>query len=80
MKIAWLLTAFVLIASQCIAAESRPNFVLVITDDQRYDAFGIVQKEQGEAGRFPWFTTPNMDRLASQGMRFKNAFVVNSLC
>jgi arylsulfatase A-like enzyme len=63
------------------AAEGRrPNFILIITDDQRYDAVGVVQAEQGERGRFPWFTTPHMDRLAREGMRFRNAFVVNSLC
>src|SRR4051794_36098195 len=58
----------------------RPNFLFVYTDDQRYDAMGVVQAEQGEKGRFPWFKTPNMDRLARGGVRFRNAFVVNSLC
>jgi len=63
------------------AAETkRPNFILLITDDQRYDALSVVQAEQGEHGRFPWFKTPNMDRIAREGMRFRNAFVVNSLC
>ena len=68
-----------LIAAPAMAAE-RPNFLVVITDDQRYDALGVVQREQGEQGRFPWFETPNMDRLARQGARFRNAFVVCSLC
>src|SRR5258706_15081156 len=39
-----------------------------------------VQKEQGDKGRFPWFQTPNMDRLAREGVRFRNAFVITSLC
>ena len=62
--------------------DSRPNFLFLITDDQRWDEMGCVQQEQGEKGRFPWFqnATPNMDRLASEGVRFRNAFVVNSLC
>jgi arylsulfatase A-like enzyme len=59
---------------------TRPNFLFVYTDDQRWDAMGCVQREQGEAARFPWFRTPNMDRLAAEGVRFRNAFVVNSLC
>jgi arylsulfatase A-like enzyme len=63
-----------------ILSEVQPNFLIFITDDQRYDAMGIVQREQGENGRFPWYNTPNLDRLAAQGMRFRNAFVVNSLC
>ena len=40
----------------------------------------MVQKEQGERARFPWFQTPNMDRIAEQGVRFRNAFVTMSLC
>jgi len=41
---------------------------------------GVVQREQGERGRFPWFKTPAMDRLASEGVRFRHAFVTLSLC
>src|SRR6187402_2297760 len=62
------------------AGAERPNFLFIYTDDQRYDALGVVQREQGEKARFPWFETPNLDRLASEGVRFRNAFVVNSLC
>ena len=59
--------------------EQRPNFLFIYTDDQRYDQLGVLQREQGEQGRFPWFTTPSMDRLAAEGVRFRNAFVTNSL-
>jgi arylsulfatase A-like enzyme len=62
------------------AEPRRPNFVFVYCDDQRWDAMGVVQREQGERARFPWLKTPNMDRLAAEGVRFRNAFVVNSLC
>src|SRR5436190_9532070 len=58
----------------------RPNFLFIVSDDQRYDAMSCVQKEQGDAGRFPFLQTPNMDRLAGEGVRCRNAFVVNSLC
>src|SRR5436190_22168988 len=63
-----------------LAADSRPNFLFVFTDDQRWDAMGVVQREQGEQARFPWLQTPNMDRLAAEGVRFRNAFVTLSLC
>lgn len=62
------------------SAAERPNFLFIYTDDQRWDAMGVVQREQGDRARFPWFTTPNLDRLAAEGVRFRNAFVVNSLC
>ena len=62
------------------AADRKPNFLFIYTDDQRWDAMGVVQREQGERARFPWFQTPSMDRLATEGVRFRNAFVTLSLC
>ena len=77
-----LFAALTFSGDRAVAAEksARPNFLFIYTDDQRYDALSVVQKEQGKQGRFPWFRTPNMDRLAAEGVRFRNAFVVNSLC
>ncbi|HEY1110192.1 MAG TPA: sulfatase-like hydrolase/transferase [Opitutaceae bacterium] len=76
-----LLLSLVLAAASALAAPARkPNFLFVYTDDQRYDAMGVVQREQGDKARFPWFTTPHMDRLAAEGLRFRNAFVTLSLC
>lgn len=62
------------------AVERKPNFVYIFTDDQRWDALGVVQKEQEDRARFPWLKTPHLDRLAREGVRFRNAFVVNALC
>src|SRR5215471_13559040 len=74
-----LLGAFALRAVTA-APQDRPNFLFIYTDDQRWDALGVVQREQGAKARFPWIQSPNLDRLASEGVRFRNAFVVNSLC
>lgn len=63
-----------------LAGADRPNFVFLYPDDQRWDALGVVQREQGERARFPWLRTPNLDALAAQSVRFREAFVVNSLC
>jgi arylsulfatase A-like enzyme len=62
------------------APDERPGIVLVLSDDQRFDALGVVQREQGASGRFPWLETPGLDRLAAGGVRFRNAFAVSSLC
>ena len=75
-----ILALAMLAAPAPLVAADRPNFVFMFADDQRYDALGVVQKEQGDKGRFPWFRTPHMDRLAAEGVRFRNAFVVNALC
>lgn len=72
---------FSMLAGPALAdAPRKPNFVFVYTDDQRWDSLAVVQREQGERGRFPWMKTPSFDRMAAEGMRFRNAFVVNSLC
>jgi len=52
--------------------DGRPNLIFILTDDQRWDAMGC-------AGH-PFIRTPNMDRLAAEGVRFRNAFVTTSLC
>ena len=81
MKIKLFLTIFFIINCNLLqAAQRKPNFLFIYTDDQRYDAMGVVQREQGERARFPWFTTPHLDQLAEDGMRFRNAFVTLSLC
>lgn len=58
----------------------RPNFLFIVTDDQRWDAIAAVQKEQGEKARFPWLQTPILDRLHAEGASFSNAFCTTSLC
>jgi arylsulfatase A-like enzyme/lysophospholipase L1-like esterase len=79
---AWLLAthAALACAAPLHAADRKPNFLFVITDDQRWDTMGVVQREHGERARYPWFKSPAMDRLAAEGVRFRNAFVTLSLC
>ena len=79
--LAILLIALVGVASALAAdAPLRPNVLVVLTDDMRWDALGCVQKAQRNDAMFPWFQTPNLDRLASEGVRFANCFCTTSLC
>jgi arylsulfatase A-like enzyme len=75
-----LIALTVLLCRQSPAADRKPNFLFIYSDDHRWDAMGAVQREQGERARFPWFKSPGMDRLAAEGVRFRNAFVTLSLC
>lgn len=59
---------------------ARPNIIFIYADDWRWDCLGVVQREQGDKARFPWLETPNLDKLAQESVRFRNSFVVNSLC
>ena len=50
----------------------RPNMVLIVADDLRWDALGC-------AGN-PLLKTPQIDRLAAAGTRFANCFVTTAIC
>ena len=54
------------------ANRNRPNFIFIMSDDHASNALscygGGINK------------TPNLDRLANEGMRFTNSFCTNSIC
>lgn len=51
---------------------ARPNVVVILTDDQRWDALGCAGHSH--------LKTPRMDQLAAEGVHFQNAFCTTSLC
>ncbi len=53
-------------------AQAR-NIVFILADDHRHDFMGFT-------GKVPWLKTPNLDRLAAEGVHCPNAFVTTSLC
>ncbi len=59
-------------ASFAAADDSRPNIILVIVDDLRWDDLGCYGH--------PFSKTPQIDRLAREGARFTNAFITTPLC
>ncbi|HEY1010681.1 MAG: sulfatase [Daejeonella sp.] len=71
-------TAFLLLALSIIGAgvaaqqRSKPNIVVIITDDHAVQSIGAYGSKLG--------ATPNLDRLAKQGAIFNKAFVANSIC
>ncbi|VGO23511.1 sulfatase family protein [Pontiella sulfatireligans] len=50
----------------------QPNLLFIITDQQRFDAMSCAGNTVLE--------TPNMDRLAREGVYFKNAYSANPVC
>ena len=58
--------------ARAAGAAGCPNILFLFSDDQRADAMGC-------AGN-PAIKTPHMDRLAADGIRFRNAFVTTSIC
>ena len=54
------------------AVARPPNIVVILVDDLRWDEIG--------AATYPYLRTPHIERLASEGARFSNAFVTTPLC
>lgn len=50
----------------------RPNFLIILIDDLRFDEFG--------AGGHPYMKTPNIDRIALEGALFERAFHTTPIC
>ena len=47
-------------------ANQKPNVILIITDQQRYDTINALG--------FPHMDTPVLDRLTNEGVHFSNCF------
>ncbi|MBX6314203.1 MAG: sulfatase-like hydrolase/transferase, partial [Isosphaeraceae bacterium] len=70
---AWLWIGLALAGSVTAAeAPARPNIVFILVDDLRWDALGCTGH--------PFAETPNIDRIAREGVNFRNAFVTTPLC
>lgn len=59
-------------APRAPATAARLNFVVLLADDVRHGSLS--------AAGHPLLSTPHLDRLATRGVRFANAFVTTSLC
>jgi Mycoplasma protein of unknown function, DUF285 len=53
----------------------QPNILLIMTDQQRYDAIRHVQNELEHYNDAYKIQTPNIDRLLQSGAYFRNAYV-----
>ncbi len=67
-----LLFAVVFIAFNARSEDSRPNIVFIFSDDHAYQAISAYGHNLNQ--------TPNIDRIAKEGMLFKECYVNNSIC
>lgn len=56
----------------CFQPDHKPNIIIILTDDQGYADVGSYGAEG--------FETPNLDRLADEGIRFTSFYVPASVC
>lgn len=77
MRLALILCAC--LASTATAVE-RPNIVLMIADDQSWSGTSVAMHPDVAASKSDVIYTPNLQRLASQGMRFSAAYAPAPVC
>ena len=67
-----LFIALVIYFPHVLSAQTRPNIILILSDNQGSSLLGTYGNKE--------IKTPNIDRLANEGIRFNNAFSVNGVC
>jgi arylsulfatase A-like enzyme len=76
MKLPLILTGALLalanLATPSTAAERKPNIILIIADDLGYGDLGCYGQKK--------IRTPNLDRMAAEGMRFTQGYSGNAVC
>src|ERR1044071_1752858 len=55
-----------------LSAQTRPNIIYIMADDMGYADLSCYGRKD--------YKTPNLDRLASQGMKFMNAYAGAPVC
>ena len=58
-----------------MVAEKKPNILFIMSDDHCARAIGAYQGRLAKLN-----PTPNLDRIAAEGIRFQNVFCTNSIC
>ncbi len=56
----------------CASEQKKPNILYIMSDDHAYQAISAYGSKL--------IQTPNIDRIANEGVRFENSFVTNSIC
>jgi arylsulfatase A-like enzyme len=70
MRIATLISLALLLGAAAVSAQTRPNVVLIVMDDVGYGDYGSYGA--------PDIQTPNVDRLAKEGVRFTDFYAAPS--
>ncbi len=69
MKLFWISLLFFITGAW---AKPAPNIIFILADDHRFDALSCLGH--------PFIKTPNIDRIATDGVIFENFFVTSALC
>ena len=72
-------TCLLLMPTVGIAVE-RPNIVFMLSDDQAWNGLSVAMHPNVAGSKGDIFHTPNLEKLAAQGMRFSAGYAPASVC
>lgn len=75
----FLISNIAVVGSLYCAEKRRPNVIVILTDDLGYDDLGCYWTPNELVG-FEKISTPNIDRLASEGVRFTDYYSPANVC
>ena len=79
-KYAFFIMVLLLSAAISQAQTERPNFILILSDDQSWKGTSVLMDPDEPESKSDYYKTPNLERLASMGMRFTNGYSPAPFC
>ena len=75
-----LITAILFVINSCDNSRIQPNIILVLTDDQGWTDSSVRMMKDREDSRSDFYETPNMERMAKEGLVFSSAYAPAPVC
>ena len=64
----------------CGSEENQPNIILVLVDDQGWTDSSVRMMKDREDSKSDFYETPNMERIAKEGLIFSSAYAPAPVC
>ncbi len=80
MRLTLLRVLLVGVATAALAAQDRPNFVVILSDDQSWVGSSVRMVPDDAGSKSDYFLTPELERLARSGMTFSAGYAPAPFC
>ena len=74
------LLSLLCLSASPVRAADQPNFIFMLSDDQGWNGLSVPMHPDVAGSKGDIFHTPNLEKLAAQGMRFSSAYAPASVC
>ena len=68
------------LSASAVRAADKPNLIFMLSDDQGWNGLSVPMHPEVAGSKGDIFHTPNLEKLAAQGMRFSSAYAPAPVC